>query len=216
MDAPLTGRFYKYKVSLKNRETKLHKELLKSIALLKYLKRIKHDCKVLLVEKEFPHKSKAEVISNASVGRQRGLSSKDRVISSVKIELVGQEKKATRAFLPWCGAEVSESCRYCHSYWEPRDTTLPRILCLFSPVRNCLNGDKGIPWQDVLPSKVRREVRVNNMSDSRALPNVLKRCISHKCSTIIRAARDMLIGLLGYGTLVSQKGAAAVIIRVRE
>lgn len=82
------GRLNKYKVSLKNRETKLEVEQLKNIALVIKLKMMEQVGKILRVDKDLPRKSTFEMISNSSVERQTGLNFTDRVISSVQIELV--------------------------------------------------------------------------------------------------------------------------------
>lgn len=80
---------------------------------------------------------------------------------------------------------------------------------------NCSKGNKGGPWNDVLPLEERMEEMVSNMHNIRALHNRLEKCISDRGSTTKCAVRHRLFDLLGYDALLSRNGVSCIIIWFR-
>lgn len=79
----LADRLFDYKVSLKNNDITLEQEHLKSIDLVKELEEMELEWKVLRVKMDLLHESASKVINFAYTERHRGLSFRDRMISSV-------------------------------------------------------------------------------------------------------------------------------------
>lgn len=79
-------------------------------ALVKALKRMHQDCKILCIKNDLRRKTTGKIIRTAFDDRDMWMSNRERLISCVESELVGLAMEVTQAFLPGCMIVQAETC----------------------------------------------------------------------------------------------------------